>query len=287
MEKTKILVTAPVRIDISGGWPDSDPYRNDFGGVVINGAINLRVSGTLDNINLETSLVNVPKSSGLGTSGALRAVYLAAANPSLLKDKYDLIKRVYAFENTVIGLRAGFQDEAASIFGGVNFWTFGTNGSIRRFPIEKSQALHFQERCILIYTGQIHLSANIHDAVFGPKNYETNILKIDRMKEIANEMKENFVDEKKMAELINETWKLQKDLHDSIETEVMKLLQEMMREKYLACRATGAGGGGCMIFYTNKKKEFIDEFEKIKGKVNDKIKIIPFEFDFEGIKFNE
>ena len=43
-----IKVTAPVRIDISAGWSDAAPFQQDFGGAVLNAAINLRVSSVLN-----------------------------------------------------------------------------------------------------------------------------------------------------------------------------------------------------------------------------------------------
>ena len=119
-----IKVTAPVRIDISAGWSDADPFRGQFGGAVLNAAITLRVSGILDNNKLTTSLEKVPAASGLGTSGALRTAYLVIANPSLIENKMELVKRVNTFENAIVGQRAGFQDQCAAIFGGVNYWDF-------------------------------------------------------------------------------------------------------------------------------------------------------------------
>jgi D-glycero-alpha-D-manno-heptose-7-phosphate kinase len=277
----KVKVTAPVRIDISGGWPDSDPYRKDYGGVVLNAAINLRVSACFDGFAIHTSSENVPPKSGLGTSGALRAAYIVASNTSLIKNKIDLIQRVYEFENRIIGHRAGKQDEAAAIYGGVNFWEFGANESIKYTPISKRRARHLEERLALVYTGQTHLSANMHNLVFGPGNYEKNISRLDRMKEIAWEMKDNLTDENVMARLINETWDLQRLLHPSIETGRMRRLDRILKRYYLARRGLGAAGGGSMIYYTNDPDKLIAEL--MKEKIPD-VKVIPFKFDWEGIK---
>ena len=35
--------TAPLRVDLAGGWTDVRPYPTDFGGEVVNFAINRRV----------------------------------------------------------------------------------------------------------------------------------------------------------------------------------------------------------------------------------------------------
>ena len=276
-------VTAPVRIDISGGWPDSDPYRRDYGGAVLNATINLRVSAELKAPNLVTSLENVPPSSGLGTSGALRACYLVASNNKLIENKASLIHKVHRFENEILEQRAGFQDEAAAIYGGVNYWEFSPEGNITRIPISKERTKYLENKLVLVYTGENHLSPNIHDNVFGTGNYEGNILKLNRMKEIAREMFQRVDDPDSMPELIRETWKLQRSLDDSIETDTMRMLQEELSGGYSACRTTGAGGGGCMIFYTDNKESLIKKMSKISEKFP-RLRVIPFKFDYGGIR---
>jgi D-glycero-alpha-D-manno-heptose-7-phosphate kinase len=279
-----LRVTAPVRIDISAGWPDSDPYRRDYGGAVLNAAINQRVSAHFDG-NLTISPDKVQSHSGQGTSGALRSVELVASNPGLLKDRIGLIKKVHFLENRIVGHRAGFQDEAAAIYGGVNYWEFSSRGAIRRTPILKRKAGHLQERVVLIYTGESHLSGNIHELVFGGRNYERNTPRFDRMKAIASEMRDSIDDEDKMALLIAETWELQKGLHPSIETPQMRALQRYLAGTYLAARAIGAGGGGSMLFYTSDRKSLVKMFSA--RKTLKKMEIIPFRFEYRGIKVSK
>lgn len=280
-----IKVTAPVRIDISAGWSDADPFRSDFGGAVLNAAINWRVSATLDNKNLISSLEKVPPNSGLGTSGALRTVYLVAASPKLIKDKKDLIKRVNVFENAIVGQRAGFQDQAAAVYGGVNYWEFRKDGSIKRTEISKSKAAHLNKRLVLVFTGEGHLSANVHERVFGSRRYMRHIPNIERMNVIAKEMTKHISNEKKMTELIRETWVLQKSLHKDMESPAMKRLQLVCSDCYLAARATGAGGGGCMLFYVEpeKKRSLIGLFNKMKKRLPG-MRVLPFKFDYRGLE---
>lgn len=282
-----IKVTAPVRIDISAGWSDADPFRNEFGGAVLNAAINLRVAATLHDGKLISSLEKVPGNSGLGTSGALRSVYLVAANPCLIKNKIELIKRVHVFENAIVGQRAGFQDQAAAIFGGVNFWEFKKDDSIHRVPISKSDVKHLHDRLVLVFTGG-HMSASVHEKVFEGRGYMKHIPVMDRMKVVARKMVKHIGNEKTMASLLRETWELQKALHPSMESPTMRLIQKECEGLYLAARATGAGGGGCMLFYTSPqdKKKLIAKINQISRKVPE-LKILSFEFDYNGIDSNK
>ncbi|MFH1290153.1 MAG: hypothetical protein ABIH92_01975 [Nanoarchaeota archaeon] len=281
-----IKVTAPVRIDISAGWSDAVPFVDQFGGAVLNAAINLRVSATLKHGKLISSLEKVPGHSGLGTSGAIRTAYLIAANPSLMKiSKNELIRRVHIFENAIVGQRAGFQDQAAAIYGGVNYWEFRKDGSIHRTRIPKSDAWHLYDRLVLVFTGEGHISANVHERVFEGKRYIRFIPQIDKMRTLARRMVKHIGNEKKMASLINQTWELQKHLHSSMESPSMKKLQEVCSGYYLAARATGAGGGGCMLFYVEpeKKQSLIRKINKLNGNFP-KLKVLPFDFDYRGIE---
>lgn len=287
-----LKVTAPTRIDISAGWSDAAPFVNEFGGAVLNAAINLRIAATLHDGKLTTSLENVPGHSGLGTSGALRTVYLIASNPSLFDGndakKIDLIKRVHTFENAIVGQRAGYQDQAAAVFGGVNYWEFKKNGSIHRSPLTKNETKHLSERLVLVFTGEGHISANVHEQVFEGRKFIKFVPNIDRMRIIAKEMKDAIANENKMAELIKETWELQKKLHKKMETDSMKTIQERCNELYLAARATGAGGGGCLLFYTKPslKPHLIKKIKELERKIP-KLKLLPFEFDYRGIELTK
>lgn len=278
-------ITAPVRIDISAGWSDADPFREKYGSYVLNAAINLRVFAELKEKKLLTSLNEVPRKSGLGSSGAVRACYLAVSNKRLLKNKLDLIRQVWIFENESIKQRAGLQDQAAAIFGGVNLWEFGEGVGekvkIKRKKISKKKARHLEKRLVLIYTGS-RLSADIHDKVFSLNNYKKNVRSIKEMSEIAKKMPGFIDNENRIAGLINRTWILQKKLHPSIETSKMKKLQKKLKGAYLACRATGAGGGGCLLFYTNKKQKLIKEARKLEKKLG--VRVINFKFEWKGIK---
>ena len=136
-------VNAPVRIDISAGWPDSDPYRKDFGGAVLNAAINLRVKAEFDR-KLVTGLGEAEDYNGLGASGAVDAAWLVTKNPTLITDKLDLIRSVWQLQNKIIRQRGGLQDQAAAVYGGVNLWEFGSGPgeecSIKRTPISPKKA---------------------------------------------------------------------------------------------------------------------------------------------------
>ena len=262
------MITAPARIDIGAGWPDSDPFRQDFGGYVLNVAINKRGYANCEG-QLIVNPKDIPPRSGLGTSGCLSALELVAKNPELLKDKYELIRKVHKFENEIVENRAGFQDQAAAIFGGMNLWYFGD-----QFERKELNGDYLQDKIVLVYLGE-HFSGDVHDAVFS--NYRRNIPNIKRMSELNKRMYRLIRDKRDIAYELVETWECQKRLSPVIETDQMRELQEYASGKYDACRAEGAGGGGSMIFYTQNKK-------RLEQLLSKKVKVIDFKFEEEGLK---
>jgi|GEM_PF-1513815 len=288
-----IKVTAPVRW-VAGGWPDSPPFRDEYGGCVLNAAINRRVSATLNDFDLTTSLNGLPKNCGLGTSATLRTCFLVASNPALLqgnsKKKIELAKRVWVFENESIGQRGGIQDQIAAIFGGVNLISLG-RGNIREMKIKvtgipKGKAQHLEQRLVLIYTGKAHLSHDMHSAVFGSENYNSNIPKFQDMSRLFQQMAERINHEKMMAEYFNEMWDLQKSLHNSIETPAMRKLQSALQGSYLAFGVPGAGGGGCCWFYVHDRQDFFKAWERTKEKFPGCC-YFPFKFEYKGVRIEK
>ena len=276
----KIIVSAPARIDLSSGWPDSPPYRDDFGGSVLNVAINKRVKVTFDKARGRFTIDDdeVLDCHGLGASGARDSAELVAREKRNLDDRFKLVKNVWDLQNVNVGHRGGCQDQAAAIFGGGNLWYFGPgkieNMEILRTEIPRKFLEPLEKRLVLVNTGEPHFSSNVHDSVFGGENYSRNIPALKRMSKIAVEMSGCLTDDDKIGRLISESWELQKALHLSIETDAMRELQEKYKGKYLACKALGAGGGGFFMFYTTKPKEFSDV-------------AVPFKFDYQGIKIRE
>ena len=67
----QIEASAPARVDLAGGWTDVGPYPTDFGGEVVNFAINRHVRATGEpgsEAKDVESVFEVPRGSGLGTS---------------------------------------------------------------------------------------------------------------------------------------------------------------------------------------------------------------------------
>lgn len=278
MEKIK-RVRAPVRIDFGGGTTDISPFRDKYGGCVLNACINRYVEGKIvktgESVHLEYT-GNTPTSSGLGTSGVMNLVWLSLI--SKIKDKYELAEKVYGLEQAM-GLVGGKQDQYASAYGGINFMRFkGDRVEVERLKLKKDFVKEFEGKLVLVYTGEPHFSGTSNKLMIDNLKKGKNVENLIRIKKIAIEMRKVLLREDldKFAELMNEETEERGRLHKSIiPLRVERMIEEGLRGGGVGAKVCGAGGGGSILFLGDKKRLM----KKFRGRV------IDFKFDFDGLKW--
>lgn len=275
---------APVRIDFGGGTTDISPFKDDYGGCILNATINRYVVGELKADDKKTHLEytgNIPTSSGLGTSGVMNLVWLSLIMQKEGKldsnAKTKLAETVYGLEQAM-GLVGGKQDQYAAAFGGINFMEFNKDQvKVNRLNLRKEFIKKIEEKLVLVYTGKPHFSGNTNGAMMDNLRKGKNNANLLRIKNIAIEMKNALLKEdlERFAELMNEETGERKKLHKSIVPEsTQKIIALAMENGAVAAKVCGSGGGGCILFFGNKKR--------LKQKFKDKV--IDFKFDFEGLR---
>lgn len=275
---------APVRIDFAGGTTDISPFKDEYGGCILNATINRYVVGELKADDKKTHLEytgNIPTSSGLGTSGVMNLIWLSLITQQ--KGKLDsnaktkLAETVYGIEQAM-GLVGGKQDQYAAAFGGINFMEFKKDKvKVHRLNLRKEFIKKLEDKLVLIYTGKPHFSGNTNKAMMDNLRKGKNNANLLRIKNIAIEMKNALLKEdlERFAELMNEETRERKKLHESIVPEsTQKIISLAMKNGAIAAKVCGSGGGGSILFFGDKKK--------LKQKFKDKV--IDFKFDFEGLR---
>lgn len=281
--KIKKLIS-PVRIDFGGGTTDISPFKDKYGGCVLNAAINRYVEGKIVKDDKKTHLEytgNIPTSSGLGTSGVMNLVWLGLI--SQRKDNFNLnykkklAEGVYKLEQSM-GLVGGKQDQYASAVGGINFMEFNKDKvKIERLNLSKGFIKELESKLVLVYTGKPHFSGDSNKAIIDDLKKGKNNSNLLRIKKIAIEMKRALLkkDTNRFAELMNEETKERRKLNKSIIPDnIQKIIDEGMRNGAIAAKICGSGGGGSILFFGNK--------QKLKKKFGNKI--IDFKFDFSGLR---
>ena len=91
-------VIVPVRVDLSGGWTDVNPYCTDFGGEVINFTINKYVKATVNILKEITYDFDIPIGSGLGTSGSVNVARIALLGKDQNLSLHEIAEAAYQEE---------------------------------------------------------------------------------------------------------------------------------------------------------------------------------------------
>jgi len=275
--KTKKVI-APVRIDFGGGTTDISPFKDKYGGCVLNAAINKYVVGEIGGDDKSVGLKysgNIPTSSGLGTSGVMNLVWLALINKE--RDKVKLAEMVYGLEQAQ-GLVGGKQDQYAAAFGGINFMEFKKDKVIiTKLKLKRNVIKELEKKLVLVYIGE-HFSGDSNASMIDNLKKGKNINNLMKIKNIAKEMKQALLDGdlEEFADLMNEETVERKRLHKSIiPNNVQKIINDGLSNGAIGAKVCGSGGGGSVLFFGNKAK-----LRRKFGK-----KVIDFKFDFKGLRF--
>jgi len=282
-------VKAPVRIDFGGGTTDISPFKDKYGGAVLNAAINKYVVGKIIKTDKKIHLEytgNTPTSSGLGTSGVMNLVWLALISQIklkkkqgiIIKNKIDLAEKAYALEQA-LGLVGGKQDQYAAALGGINFLEFkGDKVKITKLNLSKDFIKELEDKLVLVYTGKPHFSGNSNKVMINNLKKGKNIKNLLKIKKIAYEMKSALLkkDLQKFAELMNKETKQRNLLHKIIvPTQIENIIKQGKENGAIAAKVCGSGGGGSILFFGDKAR-----LKKKFGKG-----VIDFKFDFEGLRW--
>ena len=297
---------APVRVDFAGGWTDVNIFARGAGGVVLNAAINHYVTGKLEVMETDergfhlASAVpapgqeglsvayqsDLPSGSGLGTSSTLNVVWLSLVKSQIKsdEDRAKIAELAYQLEE-MLGILGGKQDQYASAYGGFNYMTFAESVEVERLSIAPEVVEALENRLVLCYTGKPRLSGNIHENVWGAfrRGVPETVNALYYLRNCAIRMRTVLLDGNldEFGELLGQNWKHQKSLDPSISNEQIEMLfEEALQAGALSGKACGAGGGGCLLFFTRPG---------FHSAVSDALatagaRVIPFQFDFTGLQ---
>ena len=142
-----------------------------------------------------------------------------------------------------------------------------------------------EKNLVLCYTGKSRLSGDIHkkvvDAYLG-QDPNTRAA-IRNLRQITIQMKDALLNNNLNAfgKLLNDNWRNQKALHLSVtNAQIDELFELVIENGAIGGKACGAGGGGCLVFYSEPDKEHI-----VRKKLQEAgTQVIDFNFDFSGLQ---
>lgn len=277
-----LVVRAPTRVDLGGGWTDVPPYPEESGGFVCNVAIDLyataivrssetypaasspaatrdpmieaaiRRSGVRDATVSLTS--GFPVGAGLGGSSAALAAVVTAlriwrGQPT---DPVDVAEQGRRIEVEDLGISGGRQDHYAATHGGALALEFGATVGVTRIPMSPGAMYEFERSSVLVYTGESRISSEtIRGVIDAYRARNPGVVHaLGEMKRIARDMavalESSRIDA--LGPLLAEHWEHQRSLHPGITTQRIDEIVRCARDSgATGWKAMGASGGGCVL----------------------------------------
>ncbi len=235
-----------------------------------------------------TTIVDVPKGSGLGTSSTLTVAILGAFVEwlNLPLGEYDIARLAYEIEREDLKLSGGKQDQYAATFGGFNFIEFHSNDQVIVNPLRVKSRYKYQLEwnLVLYYTGTSRDSADIIDSQTEEfKQKKGNAIKAAHsIKSIAYKMKEALLkgEINQIGALLDQSWQDKKKMSTAITNNILdNVYNSAIAAGASGGKISGAGGGGFMMFYCpgNTKHKVIEALENFGGRAYN------FVFEDEGL----
>ncbi len=232
---------------------------------------------------------DVPPGCGTGSSAAVSVALIGALSvmAGLHLTPHEVASLAHKLETEELGIQSGVQDQVASAMGGIGFHIIDPYPSVSSSPLRlpHETALELESRLLLVYTGQAHLSGDVHKKVI--EDYQAGVEKAQKaMQTLRNTpiwaksalMRGDFVE---LAEIMNINTQAQKDLHPDITTDKIEELQDIaFKTGALGFKINGAGGGGSVTILcgsTNTRE--VETAIKNAG-----YRILPCRLDFRGLK---
>ena len=282
-----IIASAPIRIDLAGGWSDIIDYTEKYPGEVVNIAINKRAHAELnidENGFLKVNYhCDVPVGTGLGTSSAINVALLSCINHKNFSPEKSA-EMAHKLE-VLLGGPVGRQDQWASAFGGLQHLLF-INDKVEPLPFQPMpSAVRWLEKHLIIAHSKIpHESGKVHSPIwekFNQNDSET-IEAIHMLKALAKEMAVALANDRRdhIRDILNKVTSTTDLLSKSINDPVRNVCNELIENNTIAAwKVMGAGGGGAVALLSNHNK--IEE-TKISCK-NAGWMIIDWCVDYQGV----
>jgi len=237
---------------------------------------------------------DAPRGSGLGASasvgvalvGVLEALRALEANPSPPRLSRFEIARLACQLEEKLGVVGGKQDQYAAALGGFNYMEFvGDVVRVEPLALPTELICELEKHMVLCYSGQSRLSGEANQRMIAAyeAGEETVVANLRRIRDLAREVYRCLLAEDltPLPELLNEEWACREQLAEGIATQKMRELRQAAVEAgALGAKICGAGGGGCLLFYTAPDRES----EVRRALIAAGGQPLDFVFDFTGLQ---
>jgi D-glycero-alpha-D-manno-heptose-7-phosphate kinase len=226
-----------------------------------------------------------PIGSGLGGSAALVASILGCFNQFRKDcwDQHEMAELSFQAERLYLGLAGGWQDQYATVFGGVNFIEFGENNVVSSLRIHPDILYELEDSLILCATGISHNSGELHVSQKQNMSSEDKRCLLHDSVNLTYEIR-NYLLRGRLNEFggaLHKAWTLKRDYSEDVSNTKLDALYEFaIKNGASGGKLLGAGGGGFFLFYVSpfKRLDLINALE------SEGFDIVPFRFEMQGLQ---
>ena len=227
-----------------------------------------------------------PMSSGLGGSAVVAACILGCFNQFRRDqwDRHELAELAFQAERLYMGIAGGWQDQYATVFGGLSFMEFRMDQNIvHPLRVHPETLLELEECLVLCNTGTIHDSGDIHQhqrQQMKQKNIREQVqANVDITYEIRNHLLRGRFNE--FGRALDKVWKIKRQFSSKISNSRLDEIYEgALEHGALGGKLLGAGGGGFFLFYAPP----FDKHRLIKHLKSEGLQIQSFRFEESGLQ---
>lgn len=239
-----------------------------------------------DFVEISTT-ADVPYGTGLGSSGAFSNSLIKAITTHNRQNlNYEEIaENSFIIETKKLKEVAGKQDPYISAFGGLSKFEIDKQGKVisNRIDINLNNLKKFNDNLLLFFIGYSRssskiLSNQLNQTKKKNKGFIENLLKTqNQVKEIEDFILKGQFDN--FGNIMNEHWARKKERSNLMSNRYIDDVYEFgINNGALGGKVVGAGGGGFLLFYSNKPENLRHEMKKKE------LRELRFSFEFEGTK---
>jgi D-glycero-alpha-D-manno-heptose-7-phosphate kinase len=227
-----------------------------------------------------------PMKSGLGGSAVVASSIFGCFNEYRIDkwSNYEIAELAYQAERLSLGIAGGWQDQYATIFGGLNFMEFKADQNlIHPLKLNSDILNELEESLILCDTETTHESGNVHEDQKAEMSKTDIRLLVEKNVELTYSMRNMLLRGQlmKFAEALDLGWQYKKQFSSKITTTSLdEVYNHALANGAIGGKLLGAGGGGFFLFFVpaNKKNQLINAMAEF-GK-----RTVPFRFEQEGLR---
>ena len=228
-----------------------------------------------------TSFADIPAGTGLGSSGSFTVGLVRALREM---ERLDVSPEVLAklacqIELEDLGEPIGKQDQYIAAYGGVTSFEFRGDESVvvSQVDLARDTLFGLEEGLLLFYTG-VRRSAS--EQLSGLVSSSAGVLtSLDESVQIGENIHRALEtgDLDYFGTLLTRQWALKRDRSPSpFHSDVDVIIEAGLNSGALGGKLVGAGGGGFLLFFTDRKVELREEMSS-RG-----LQEVPLRFDFSG-----